>query len=368
VRVRLGVVGCGLVAQVMHLPYLRELSDRFELVAVADLSLPRARACADRYGARAAYGSSDELLAEEELDALLVLTSGSHEPASLAALARGLHVFVEKPLALGVVEGSRMVHAADAAQRVAMVGYMKRYDPAYQQLRMLVAALRDIRLVRVTTLESPIPPYVAHYPLIDGPALPSGVRNELEAEDARRVATAIGAVDRVIAETYRSVLLDSLVHEINALRGILGEVTGTDYVNLSPERVVAHLRFGQVPVTITWVDLPGPGRYSQEFAFYTPDRRLVLEFPSPFLRSMPTVLTEEGGTPGTIDAYRTEHAQAFDEAFRRELIAFHEAIEEGTAPATTFADALRDIEVCEKLAAAAQARLADTPGGIGASR
>lgn len=40
-KVRVGVIGCGLIAQVMHLPYLREMSDRFEIVALCDLSAER---------------------------------------------------------------------------------------------------------------------------------------------------------------------------------------------------------------------------------------------------------------------------------------------------------------------------------------
>ncbi|HEY6398237.1 MAG TPA: Gfo/Idh/MocA family oxidoreductase, partial [Solirubrobacteraceae bacterium] len=54
-RVRVGVIGCGLIAQVMHLNYLTELSDRFELSALCDISPGLASACAERYGAQSAH-------------------------------------------------------------------------------------------------------------------------------------------------------------------------------------------------------------------------------------------------------------------------------------------------------------------------
>ena len=50
-RIRVGLVGTGVIAQVMHLHYLTELADRFEVAAVCDLDGESARACAGRYGA-----------------------------------------------------------------------------------------------------------------------------------------------------------------------------------------------------------------------------------------------------------------------------------------------------------------------------
>ena len=67
-----------------------------------------------------------------------------------------------------------------------MVGTMKRYDPAYERLAELMGGVRaDLRLVRVTTLESPFGPYVAHYPLVAGDPPPAEVTQELQAADER---------------------------------------------------------------------------------------------------------------------------------------------------------------------------------------
>ena len=91
---RVGVVGCGLIAQVMHLNYLRELSSLFDVVALCDISRGVREACANDYGVKKTFARWQDLIAEP-LDAVLVLTPGSHAPIAIAAADAGLHVLVE---------------------------------------------------------------------------------------------------------------------------------------------------------------------------------------------------------------------------------------------------------------------------------
>src|SRR5260370_26694655 len=112
-RLRVGVIGCGLVAQVMHLHYLRELSDRYEIAAVCDLSPELREAAAHEYGVPAQYADWHELVAHQ-LDAVFVLTSGSHAPAAIAAAKAGRHVLVEQPMCLTRTAGQALIDAPGA--------------------------------------------------------------------------------------------------------------------------------------------------------------------------------------------------------------------------------------------------------------
>ena len=351
---RVGIIGCGLIAQVMHLPYLTELDDRFEITALCDLSRSVAQQCAERYGARAVHTSWEDLLAEE-LDAVMVLTSGNHAPIAVAAAQRGLHVFVEKPMALSSVDCEAMIAAAQASGVRLMVGTMKRYDPAYERLAELLAEVRDdVRLARVTTLESPFEPYVSHYPLVSGEAPPADVIAALRAEDERALEAALPGADEETRWCYRWLLLDNLVHEFNALRGVLGEPTEVLTARLDRTCVSVTLRFGATDCHLSWVDLPGIARYKQEFAFYAPDQRLTLELPSPFLRSMPSRLYVEGGEPGTSHSWQREEVVSYEEAFMRELREFADCIATGRQPRTSGQDGLADLRLCEAVARAHQ--------------
>ncbi len=348
--IRVGVVGCGLIAQVMHLHYLNELSDEFELVAVCDISEEVAVACAKRFGAATVHTRWQELL-EQPLDAVLVLTSGNHAPVATAAAQAGKHVFVEKPMALSSEHGARVLDAAETAGVRLMVGMMKRYDPAYERLVALLPEWRsELRLVRVTTLESPLGPYVAHYPLVTASDVPAEVLDELRRSDEQAVDLAV--TDAETRFCYRWILLDSLVHEFNALRGALGEPSEVVSAELSRNCVAVNLRFGETECHLSWVDLPGIARYKQEFAFYAPEQRLTLELPSPFLRNAPSRLLVEGGETGTASSWEREEVLSYDEAFKRELREFADCVRTSREPRTSGADGLADLRLCEAVARA----------------
>ncbi len=352
---RVGVIGCGLIAQVMHLPYLRELSDRFSVEAICDLSPSVLAAVGARFAVPKRVTRWQELL-ELPLDAVLIATPGSHAQPAIAAARAGLHVFVEKPMCFSPAEGRAMIAAAQDASVTLMVGNMKRYDPAVVRLTDELAATTGLRLVQVTTLEAPFRPYVLHVPL----AVPG---DDLDVDG---LAMAISASDAALAEAlpdsgvetrsvYHAVLLDTLIHELNMLRGFLGAPTGIRHARVTAEAATIELEFDDVSVVMTWVDLPGITRYRQELVFYAPDRRLRLSFASPFLRNAPTELVIEGGAVGSPRSWATHEVVAYEEAFKLELIEFADSIAEQRAPRTTAEDGLADVELCVEIIEAMQA-------------
>ena len=355
VPLRIGVIGCGLIAQVMHLPYLRELSDRYSLEAICDLSPTVLAAVGERFAVPTRVTRWEELL-ESPLDAVLIATPGSHAQPAIAAARAGLHVFVEKPMCFSPAEGRAMIAAARDAGVTLMVGNMKRYDPAVERLSAELAATTGLRLVQVTTLEAPFRPYVHHVPL----AVPAGD------VDVDGLAMAVSAANAALAEAlpdsgletrsvYQAVLLDTLIHELNLLRGFLGAPTGIRHARVTSEAATIELEFGDVPVVLTWVDLPGITRYRQELSFYAADRRLRLRFASPFLRNAPTELVIEGGTVGSPGSWATNEVVDYEEAFKLELIEFADSIAEQRAPRTTADDGLADVELCVRIIEAMQA-------------
>jgi predicted dehydrogenase len=141
-KIRIGVVGCGVVATAYYLPHLRQHA-RAELVAVCDLLKERTDACQRLFGAREGYQDYHAMLRQADLDAVFILTGpGSHVPFTLAALAAGKHVLLQKPMALDL-DGALQIR--DATRKSGLKVLVEPSDhsplhPGYAELRRLVRA------------------------------------------------------------------------------------------------------------------------------------------------------------------------------------------------------------------------------------
>ena len=355
-RLRTGVIGTGVIAQVMHLHFLRELADRYEVVALCDISEASANACAKDYDVPEVFTDWREML-RRPLDAVLVLTSGSHAPPAVAAAQAGRHVFVEKPMCFSTAEGVEMIGAAKQAGVTLMVGYPKRYDGAFRRFKVEADQLEEKRLLRVTTTESPFLPYVRHYPL-HPPAndVGSDVLAALRADSAGRLREALGTDDRFLLNEYQSVLLDTLVHEINTVRAVLGEPESLDYVDLRPGQATVLLGYGPTKAVIHWVDTPAMVRYSMEFALLAAGGRVTLTLPSPYLRNAPASLVVEGGSADSTSSWRREETVGYESGFKEELRVFYDAITAGGPVPTDGADGVRDVALCQAIIRCTQTR------------
>ena len=137
--VRVGVVGVGMIGQ-DHIRRLTRVLSGVDVVAVSDVDVERAGAVAAGLRDAQVFGTGEELVAADGVDAVVVCSWGeTHEQYVLAALAAGKPVFCEKPLAT-TPEACLRILAAEAAvgRRLVQVGYMRRYDAAYRALREVV--------------------------------------------------------------------------------------------------------------------------------------------------------------------------------------------------------------------------------------
>jgi predicted dehydrogenase len=145
--VRVGILGCGAVARRHHLPWLARLRQA-RVTVVADRD-PAALAAALELatGARG-VGDWREAIDARDVDAVIVcLPNGLHAVAAEAAARRGLHMYVEKPLATCMVDAEKVVAACAEAGVVAMTGFNYRFNSLYSEARAIVASGRLGRIV-----------------------------------------------------------------------------------------------------------------------------------------------------------------------------------------------------------------------------
>lgn len=372
-RVRLGILGLGAVAQAVHLPLLLRHAERFEIAAIADLSGEVTRRIGERLGLPEdrRHASLEDLLAGGGLDALVVLTSGSHGPAILAGLDAGLAVFAEKPLATTLAEADAIAErlAADPGRGL-QVGYMKLYDPAVVRGRAIAERERlgTPRAVEVTVLHPTSEAQLAFARLLPPPGdIAVETRAALGAATDALRATALGEeAAREVGRVYSEILLGSVVHELALTRAFAGDPVAIDDVvtwpaGTWPPSVQATGRLaGGGRVTIAWHYLPDYPAYREEVRVVYDAATIELAFPSPYLLHRPTELRVATRTG---DARRDEVWTSTVEAFEEELLAFHALVVDGTPPIAGLRDGRADIVTCQRMAAALARRLGVPLGG-----
>ncbi|OLS40558.1 Gfo/Idh/MocA family protein [Bacillus sp. MRMR6] len=137
-KLRVGVIGCGSIAQHRHLPEYK-MNTHVELVAVCDSNEQRANEVAEKYGAKA-FTSYEELVNSGLVDVVSVCTPNYlHAPISIAALNAGIHVLCEKPMATSWEEAEEMIVAAKISGKKLMIAHNQRFVPSHQRARQLIA-------------------------------------------------------------------------------------------------------------------------------------------------------------------------------------------------------------------------------------
>lgn len=129
-KVKVGIIGCGGIANNKHLPSLMEV-DSVEVVAFCDIDKTKASEAATEFGTEGAKVFTDykELL-KEELDAVHVCTpNSSHSEISIAAMKADMHVMCEKPMAKTAAGARAMVEAAEETGKILTIGYQNRFRP-----------------------------------------------------------------------------------------------------------------------------------------------------------------------------------------------------------------------------------------------
>jgi predicted dehydrogenase len=345
---RVGLVGAGLVGQAAHVHYLWDERDRFELAALADASPAVREAVGARYAIAERHASLAPLTGLG-LDAVVVAVPDPyHADVVCEALAAGLHVLCEKPLALSLEECDRIAEARDRAGKVVQVGTMKRYDPAYVRLlELLPEDPQDVRYIGVEVRDPDQHPFVDHLPMTAATDLDPALGAELRERAAAAVRAATGGEPPAGGARAFEAYLSALVHDVSLVQGVL-EHLGEPWA----ERADDGAWWDEGRAVSLSAPLPGGGRahlmhhnlpgvndYTERLTVHCSDRILELTFPSPYLRHLPTRLVEHR-SDGALGLRSITHHASYEEAFREELRQFADACA-GRGPVVTPVEAGR---------------------------
>jgi len=296
--VRVGVIGAGMIGQ-DHIRRLTDVVAGSQVTAVTDIDSSRAAETAARVGARA-LPDGPALIADDDVDAVLVTSWGpTHAEHVLNAISAGKPVFCEKPLATTAEDCLRIVEAECAyGRRLVQVGFMRRYDAGYRQLKGVLDG---------GSIGTPLMVHCAHR----NPTVPDSYHSAMAAQD-------------------------TAVHEIDVLRWLLGDeiVSAQVITPRATSRRFEHLKDPQIMLFETAqgvrIDLEVfvNCQYGYDIQCETVGETGLARLPDPAAVGVRTA-----GQHGTavLQDWKGRFADAFDTEFR-EWIASVEAGGEPTGP------------------------------------
>lgn len=365
-RAEVGVVGCGMIAQLMHLPYLAELRDRFTTVAVCDRQDALARRVAARFGVPDVYGTCEEMLAAHPgLDAVLVLDK-DHFQVARTALEHGKHTFTEKPLCYTLAEAQQLTELSRSTGAKLMVGYMKRYDSGVRRGLEEIARIGRPLMARAHLVVGPdhgnwIVPQLT---VLEQPAQPVDTSDA----DGRlpKALLELGAAHEALLPAYME-MFGVWSHDINLLRAAFPGPPVSIKAHASPDGGIfsALLQYEGGLQAVFQGGSTSVRRFEEGITVWGADRTVAMEISNPFLRHAPSTVritrndTQEPGPPGPAVPPGTVDEQVItgdhDEAFRAQLCHFHECVTTDTQPVTGAEETLADIRLMVDMIKAAAA-------------
>jgi predicted dehydrogenase len=342
---KVGVIGLGEVAQVVHLPVLASLPQLFAVESGCDISPGLVQQVGDRFGIPRRYADAAELVAAGGIDAVLVLNSDEyHAECVIDALDHGLHVLVEKPMCLAPREAEAIIAARDRSGGTVMVGYNRRFAPAFLDAVDRLPALGRINFARVHDVIG------RNRLIIDQTAYvirPDDLDRSLLEQRWNRgrqlVADAIGDVPPALASAYR--LLCGLgCHDLSAMRELLGPPAGVHAARQWRDGgyIAALLDYGDYVVSYeTGVDQQL--RFDAHLEVYGEAATMRVQYDTPYVRHLPTTLVvEETEGDAITRSVRRPHLK---DPYTYELEYFHAMVTTGATPKTSPEDFVEDLDL-----------------------
>ena len=155
-KLNVAVVGGGSIAQIAHLPILKKLDD-VEIVAICDIDKSKVNVLSEKFDIPRWYFTIEDLFKKETLDAVHICTTNLyHFPMSYLALKKGVHVLVEKPIAINAADAGKIVEIAKEKKLIAMVGMNNRFRDDVQTLNEFIKndELGEIYYIKAGWLKS----------------------------------------------------------------------------------------------------------------------------------------------------------------------------------------------------------------------
>ena len=367
-KLRVGIIGAGEVAQVIHLPTLQLLNHLFEISALCDLSQKQLDFCNARHRIPKVGTDAHAILNDPDIDVIFNLTSDEyHETYTIAALKAGKNVLLEKPLTLSVPSAKRILQAEkEEAQNGAriFVGTMRRYAPSFTNaFKRECASIPRILYARSRGIIGPNSFFVGQ----SGTSPEKYTDFPPEAQDQKKKL-----LDGLLQEAFPGKeitkarydfcrFLGSLgSHDLSLLRETLGSPEAVTAVVANEPFYTALMTYKQNPqqkgddhddvpfACVYETGIDAVPRFDSSLTVYGKDKQVSIHYDTPFVKGLAIkVRVEETNEHGEV--VTREILSSYEDAYTAELKELHECFTQGKPIKTSAEDACKDLELFQMI-------------------
>ncbi|TPX13098.1 uncharacterized protein E0L32_006524 [Thyridium curvatum] len=347
-----GLIGCGEVAQVVHIPTLSFMSSWFRITYLCDVSDAALKHCASKIANHVPKTTRDpeELCASPDVDVVLVVNSDEYHAAhAILALKHNKHVLVEKPLALTRKDIEAIIEAEKTSQGKVMVGYMRRYAAPFEEAVKEIGGMDKILYARVRDIIGPNAHFVqqsATFPERFTDFRPEdSADKDARAQDMIKTALEVecGGVP-ITPESSRfwRVLGGLGSHDLSVMREALG----------MPEKIVGsslgvpfwNVLFKYPGFTVSYESgLDNVPRFDAHLEVYSPNKTVRVQYDTPYVKGLPVTMHITENVDGVFR--ESTIRKTYEDPYTLEMKQLWTLVVEGTPVKTTPQDALNDLEI-----------------------
>ncbi len=345
-QLRVGLIGCGAIAEAVHVPSLASLPESFAITHCYDADSSLAERLAVRTGAESV--KVDELLACVDVVGIssAPYVRARHLVAACRAGVRG--VLVDVPVGLTAAEATFAISAAAGSATIVAANAVHSSDPAWQRaVRIVEPKVADVVLARFMAALGPDDPVLgAQTQLGDGPAFdPDAIYTTVASQAA---VAGIGAPDET-AELLRH-LTSITIHDLPLVRSLFGVVEAVEHVAVFKGGVEVQLRTASGALAHLTAFRHALGRAVWRADLVAPDFHVSVEFPTPMLTSVPARVQGHDANG------EVRYCNLEDNGYRAAWRAVHAAVANGAPVAYSLPEAAADHEIIERIARLAAGR------------
>ncbi|PVH72482.1 NAD(P)-binding protein [Cadophora sp. DSE1049] len=354
--VRVGVIGCGEIVQVAHIPTLGFLSDRFQITYLCDVSDQALAYCQSKVigGKPKTTRSAEELCASPEVDVVLIANSDAfHAVHTVTALRHHKFVLLEKPMALSLRDADIIMAAEKASSGKVMVGYMRRYASAFTDAIKEVGGLDKILYARVRDIVGPnsifvgqsgtFPKTFKDYRAEDTRDL--NRRTEDVLHQALELELGIPATPDMCAMWRNLGSLGS--HDLSAMREVFGmpsEVLGASLCSSVGMPFWSAL-FQYPGFAVSYESgIDGVARFDASIEIFGEKKTVKICYDTPYVKGLPTKM-EIRETTADGSFKESSVRSTYEDSYTLEMKELYSCVVEGKEIKTTVEDAKQDLVV-----------------------